>query len=110
MFYRLKTKYGRWRFSAACKGISGTPRLEMKAAPLKILTMLSRRDLDMYLLAFKSFYRFLKEGSAVVLNDGSLTEADQDLLRHHIPDIVFHRYSDVDQGVFPKGGCWERLP
>jgi hypothetical protein len=63
----------------------------------------------MYLLAIKSFLYNFTVGSVYVLNDGSLTDADIELLKHHVPGIIVHHIKEVDTTGFPVGNVWERL-
>jgi hypothetical protein len=62
-----------------------------------------------YLLAIKSIYLRIKEGSIFIIDDGSLTGNDLALLREHFSDVTFIRAKDVDTGQCPTGGTWERL-
>jgi hypothetical protein len=73
------------------------------------VTQVCKRDLYMYLLAAKSFFRFVPPAAIYALNDGSLDAADRDLIRSHLPDIRFVEITEIDAAPCPKGGCWERL-
>ena len=48
-------------------------------------------------------------GRIVILDDGSLTEADKRILSHQCGSPAMLRLADVDTGTCPKGGAWERL-
>ena len=63
-----------------------TPPLRTKDAPLRIVTLIQHKDLTMYLLACKSVYHRLKEGKFFVIDDGSLTDEDKELIRLHLDD------------------------
>jgi hypothetical protein len=71
--------------------------------------MVSHRDLIIYLVAIKSFYRRLGQGEVVIIDDGTLTQSDRTILERHLgrPDII--RVNEVQTGRCPKGGTWERL-
>jgi hypothetical protein len=71
--------------------------------------MVSHRDLTMYLVAIKSLYSRLDEAQIVVLNDGTLTSHDLDLLNAHIRTPRIVSLSDIQNGSCPRGGAWERL-
>jgi hypothetical protein len=72
--------------------------------------MLCHGELVMYLLAVKSFCRqFGRASRIVILNDGSLTEADRFTLRAHIPAVRIVSMSEIAPTQCPKGSCWERL-
>jgi hypothetical protein len=109
MLYRLRQWVHRSRFDARCKGILTTEPLRLEPAPLRVVSMVSHRDLLMYLAAIKTFGRQLRRGVVTPLNDGSLTAEDEAVLRHHLPGLDLRRVADVDVGRCPRGGCWERL-
>ena len=71
--------------------------------------MVSHRDLIMYLVAVKSFYRQVGRGEITILNDGSLTVQDRKILSIHLGNPKFVDIRTVDTAGFPRGGCWERL-
>lgn len=71
--------------------------------------MVGHRDLIMYLIAVKSFYRQMGEGEIIVVDDGTLTARDRKLLSHHLGAPDFVDMNSVDTGPCPKGRCWERL-
>ena len=63
----------------------------------------------MYLVAIKSFYQRFSKGEIVILNDGSLTNRDLNLLKEQVlPKDIVH-INDIKNSVCPKGGCWERI-
>lgn len=109
MFYRVKSKWHHFWFDTQCKGVLATPPLEIKDAPVRVVTMVSHRDFIMYLVAVKSLYPRLGQGRVVVLNDGTLTARDQELLYAHIPLLEIVHIGDVPTGKCQKGGTWERL-
>ena len=71
--------------------------------------MVSHRDLVMYLVAVKSFYHRVGEGEIVIMDDGTLTDSDRELLSGHLGQPHFLHVNQADTGSFPRGGCWERL-
>jgi hypothetical protein len=92
-----------------CAGILDTAPLAIRPAPVKILSMVCHRDVILYLVAAKSFYRRLGQGSFVLIDDGSLTAADRAIFAAHLggPQIV--PIADVSTHGCPRGGTWERL-
>ena len=92
------------------RGILSTPPLPIQEAPLCILSCVSHLDLMMYLVSIKSFYRFMGRGEIVILNDGTLTPADKDLLHHHVSpreivnldDVPFDGTKGVRWGIILK--------
>lgn len=73
-----------------------------------LLSQTYHADLTMFLVAAKSFMRFLPPRAVVVVDDG-LTNGDRAVIQSHIEKVSFIRTSDVDTGACPKRGTWERL-
>jgi len=109
MFYRVRDQLQRTRFNLLCRDIFRTPPLRMRAGDVSFVSLVSHRDLLMYLIAMKSIYRFFGAGRIVVLNDGSLTSKDSALLVRHLPFVRVSTFSEVPTARTPRGGCWERL-
>jgi hypothetical protein len=109
MFYRLRSKLSSLKFNYLCRGILDTPPLVMRPAPLRLVSIISHRDLRMYLLAIKSLYSTLGEGRILILSDGTLTARDASLLRAHLPDLWLGTVDEMDTGRCQRGGTWERL-
>jgi len=78
-------------------------------ADLIIVSLLSHRDVMLYVIAIKSLYHFLQKGAVHVINDGSLTQRDINLLKKHVHNLLIFHIKDIPSLVCPKGGCWERL-
>jgi hypothetical protein len=93
----------------ALQRVLRTPPLQMQPDGPVFLSMLCHRDVNMYLTSFKSAYRQVGGGRAVIVDDGSLTADDRTVLKHHIPDLEFIDIASVERGPCPAGGTWERL-
>ena len=63
----------------------------------------------MFLIALKSFVRYVPINGVHLLSDGSLSAEDKSLLRDHIPSLVLHDLKDFSSPACPTGGTWERL-
>jgi hypothetical protein len=109
MLYRLRRKIARDRFERQCRTVRATPPLRPAAAPLTILSMVSHVDVVMYLIAIKSLYHRLGRGKILIVDDGSLTDADRQQLREHLGDPTIVALDTLDTGRCPRGGTWERL-
>ncbi|WP_135467506.1 hypothetical protein [Crenalkalicoccus roseus] len=109
MFQTLLRKTRKLRFGWLCRGILDTPPIRPRPAPLRIVSMVRSQDRMMYLVAIKSFYRHLPGGEIVIIDDGTLTERDRELLRHHLGGPSFVRLESIRTDPCPRGGCWERL-
>lgn len=106
---RLASKLGAWRFRTMCRRIVDTPPLLTSQAPLLFVSMVSHKDVQSYLLAIKSIYRYVGEGRIIVINDGSLTGDDLALLRVHAGAPTVVGIGSIDTASCPRGGTWERL-
>jgi hypothetical protein len=110
MFYgRWRRKLERARFSAFTRGILDTPPMPVKDAPWTIISMVSNRDVQMYLLAMKSFYARIGRGKITAIIDRDMPEDSRAVLRSHFPGIEFSILEDIDVGACQRGGTWERL-
>ncbi|GAB6066960.1 hypothetical protein JCM13664_02780 [Methylothermus subterraneus] len=109
MFHRLKDRLNRFRFARACQGIYATPPLSLGAEQaVAVLTQLQHKDVILFLLAIKSFARYVPLREVWVLNDGSLTDEDQAVLTHHLSAQILP-IARFQNPRCPRGGCWERL-
>lgn len=105
----IKRKFQRNMFNWKCNTIVDTDPLHILKDRVIIISMLRHSDVIMYLIAIKSFYQRFSKGEIVILNDGSLTARDLNLLKEHVlPKDIVH-ISDMKNSVCPKGGCWERI-
>ncbi len=98
MFYRLRQalhqKYFRWR----TRRILHTPPLPCNPnGTCSVHTMLSRRDMPMYLPAIKSFLRYCPAVAVFVHSDGSLDEQSARLVQHHVPGIRVLMTNETDE-------------
>lgn len=74
-----------------------------------LFSMIGTRVVLPYLVAAKSLHARLGRGRFAILDDGTLTEADKDLLARHLDHPEIRSIHAVDTGAAPRGGCWERL-
>lgn len=71
--------------------------------------MVSKKDVQMYLLALKSFYARLKRGKVVAIIDHDMPESSRRILVRHIPGIRFVILEEIETGSCQRGGTWERV-
>ena len=109
MFYRLRRTLKTTRFDRQISGILQTEPLPVKAAPWCIVSMVAGRDVPMYLVAMKSFYRRLGRGKIVAIIDRDLKQPLRELLVQHLPGIEFVVLEDISPEPCQRGGTWERL-
>lgn len=102
---KVDTRWFNWR----CRHVRDTPPLRCDPqSNVVVVSQLYSPDLTMYLLAAKSFGRFVQPREWLIVDDG-LTDDDRAVLEHHLGQVSFVRTRDVDTGGCPRGGCWERL-
>lgn len=71
------------------RGVRGTPPMPCNPhAATGLHTAVPHRYLLAYLVALKSFLRYCPDVAVYAHEDGSLTEADKDLIRAHVPGAV----------------------
>lgn len=107
---------GRWRarqaplrHARAIAGILETAPIVPRADGLVLFSMIGTAVVLPYLVAIKSLWRQVGRGRIAILDDGTLTGADRQVLAHHCGDPQIIALAEVEQGALPKGGCWERL-
>lgn len=108
-YVKLKERFRRAQFRYRLRRIRSTPPLNPGNEPFTVLSMVHHRDVECYLLAIKSFARFLAPRGIVVVMDPSITSADRRLIAEHVPEVELLRAEDFRDPDLPQGGCWERL-
>jgi len=109
MLYSFRNRLARARYDRGVRGILETPPLQIVPAPLTFCSMVSERDLLMYLVAIKSLYPRIGEGRIRVIDDGTLTPRGKETLRLHLGSPTIVPIASIDTGLCPLGGTWERL-
>lgn len=110
MFYNLRNKLNRYRFSEACKQIFVTaPVTATTNKPVAVLTQLQHKDVILFLIAIKTFAKQVPLAKVFIINDGSLDNDDFITLRKHIPIAEIYDAEQFSDPHCPTGGCWERL-
>lgn len=106
-YLSLKTRK-LWHDQAAAAVLT-TPPIKAKDDGIILFSMIGTRVLYPYLVAIKSLHHQLQKGRIVVLDDGSLTLRDKQVLKDHLDDPRIIAIDSVDTGNCPVGGTWERL-
>lgn len=110
MLYRMRRRLDYWRYDRLVAAIEHTPPLAIVDSPLRIVSMVSKADVRMFLVAAKVLYRLLAEGQFVLIIDRDLPRRDRDRLRRHLSDAVeFLILEDLPVGRCQRGGTWERV-
>lgn len=106
---KIRSSLNRRHFERELSNILKTPATQLGEGPFTALSMVHHRDVESYLLAIKSFCRFLHPRKIVMVADPSITDADRGLIARHVTGISFVRAEDFREPGMPQGGCWERL-
>jgi len=106
---KLAERFHRARFEWEVRALRDTPPLQRGCDEFIALSMVQHRDVLPYLLALKSFARFLTPSRVVLVADPTLTVEDRNLLRMHVPHIEIREAVKFQRKGVPKGGTWERL-
>jgi hypothetical protein len=89
--------------------ILSTPPVRSRDDGTVVFSQLQHGDVLQYLVAAKSFAHHTGYGRFALLDDGTLTARDRQLLSDHLPGIEIRAMRDVRHGNLPIGGTWERL-
>jgi hypothetical protein len=109
MFHAYKKAARKKWFDIRARGIRNTPQVACDPnSRLIVLTQLHHPDVTMYLVAAKSFARYITPQKFFIVDDG-LTAEDQALLRAHFAQIEFISTRQINTGPCPRGGTWERI-
>lgn len=110
MFYGIRDRLKRGKYDFQVREILRTsPARITVGAPAVILTQLQKKDLRMFLVASKAFMAKVPVSHVYILNDGTLSVAEEEFLAKHIRRVTFLRLEDYRSSVCPQGACWERL-
>jgi hypothetical protein len=102
-------KIAAWQHGRVVRQILDTPPIVPKDDDVILFSMIGTAVLLPYLVAVKSLHAQLQRGRVMLLDDGTLTDADKAVLAHHVGHPVILSFSDVETAPCPKGNCWERL-
>jgi hypothetical protein len=106
---RWRERLHKLRFERAVRAMRATPPLAGGSEALTLLSMVHHRDVLAYLLAAKSFARFLRPAQIVVVADPTLDASDRALLREHLPQLRLREAAEFHRPGAVQGGTWERL-
>ncbi len=110
MFFRLRRALDVRRYNRQAREILAAPPLPVAAdGSYTLVSQICHFDVLMWLVAAKSWTRFRSPKRVWLLNDGSLTDADQALLREHVPGVTIVTRQDVPNDRCPKGLFFERI-
>ena len=109
MLYRARRAVHKWFFDRATRRIEALPPLETDPdSAFAVLSQIRPGEIGMFLLALRSFARFLTPARVYVVGDG-MEAAHWDRLRRQVPDLEAIPLQQVRTAPCPGGGTWERL-
>lgn len=109
MFFNLKRKLNTAVFNFVVRNIVNLPMVESNNdSNVVIASQLCSRDLYMYLVAIKTFTRYVVPSKVVIVAD-RLNHNEKVILKEQIKTLEIIDIQDVNTIGFPKGGTWERL-
>lgn len=97
------------RYLTGAREILGTAPVMARDDGVIVFSMIGTRVLLPYLVAAKSLHCRLGMGSFAILDDGTLTVSDREVLNHHLGNPPIFSIAEIDPAPCPNGGCWERL-
>lgn len=106
---RLRVSYFRGQFNRMASEVLKTSPLNPGELPFTALSMVQQRDVVPYLVAIKSFAKFVPPQRIVIICDPSITNEDRATFRRHIPHVELRNAIEFRHSSIPAGGCWERL-
>lgn len=107
--FRYRMKLLSAQHDRICKPILETPPIRNHDDGLILFSMMGTKVLLPYLVAVKSLWSQLQRGRVIILDDGTLTGEDRNILNHHCDSPQIISIGDVDISGFLSGGTWERL-
>ena len=107
----LKRRFHEARFrrsAAAINQVASKPQFDQQAN-VTLLSMVQKKDVDMYLLAARSFIRYVNVSRIVIVADPSIDQADRTQLAAQLQAVEIVAAADFHDPDIPTGGTWERL-
>ncbi len=109
MFYNLRKTIKTKLFDLQVRDILKTSVVKCdKSSGVALVTQLCSRDVMMYLVAIKSFTRYITPKRIIIISD-RLSEADLKIIHEQIDNLEVIDILNVCTDGFPSGGTWERL-
>lgn len=109
MFEEPRKFIQRQYFNWIARDVLATPPLEPRSGEAVIVSMLCHADVLMYLVAIKTFYRRIGSGNIVIIDDGTLTKSDYEILAHHVKPSEIVSASALHSTSCPSYISWKKL-
>ena len=106
---KLAVRINKKRFHQTASRVLQTPPVQIdKASGLAVLSQAYDADIYLYLVAAKSFAKYIQPEIFIVVDDG-LSADNKALIEQHLVNVRFVPRKLVPNTHCPAGGCWERL-
>ncbi len=110
MISRIINKLNFKRFDWSTRHVLDLKPLQTdSAANFSVLSMLCKRDLYQYLVAINSLFQYAVPKQVIIVNDGSLGNAEISKIINACPAAKIVPIEDFRIDGLPRGGCWERI-
>ncbi len=106
---QVKLRWRKYRHDQAARAIIDTPPIVPYDDDVVLFSMIGTRVVLPYLVAVKSLVHHLQCGRVVILNDGTLTGSDRELLARQLGDPPILESADIDTRGCPTYTSWKRL-
>jgi hypothetical protein len=109
MFFKLRRGIWQKLFDHSARAILATrPLVCQSDSQVTIVTQVYPPDVLMYLVALKTFSRFVSPRTVIVVSD-RLSAREKETINAHVQPVEFLDIGTIDTHGTPRGGCWERL-
>lgn len=106
---KLTVRIHKKRFNHVTSRVVQTPPVHIdKSSGLAVLSQAYDADIYLYLVAAKSFAKYIQPEIFIVVDDG-LSAGNKELIVQHLVNVRFLPRKLVPNNHCPAGGCWERL-
>lgn len=109
LYGRIAHEIQRRAFSRSIRARFALPPVEKDSHGPIVVSMVSKRDLQNYLVAIRTFSRSISPSRVIVLDGGRIDESDATQIRSAIPFAELISVDEVDLTGLQRGGTWERL-
>lgn len=110
-FSKLSRKINKFRFDQANRGILclGGINNFRHDSDVVLLSMVQKKDVNMFFLAARSFTEYLPVKKIIVIADPSIDKYDREKLKKFLKNVDIYDARKFRHEKYPVGGTWERL-
>ena len=106
---KLAVRIHKKRFNRVASRVVQTAPVQIdKSSGLAVLSQAYDADIYLYLVAAKTFAKYIRPEIFIVVDDG-LSDNNKALITEHLVNVRFLPRKQVPNAHCPAGGCWERL-